>query len=119
MKKIVSIVVCVLILFTLCSCGGKGDSVASTEWQLTGVDIAGIKVSGADQLAEYGIEGSIIFSADQFMLTLFDDQIGSYTQKADILTLTGADGKIMFGVVDGDSLTIEDEDVGTLRFTRV
>ena len=118
MKKVVSIVVCMLILVTLCACGGGNDSVASTQWQLTGVDLGGIKVTGADQLAEYGIEGSVIFSADQFMLTLSGDQIGTYTQKADIITLTGPDGKVMFGVVDGDTLTIEDEDVGTLYFTK-
>ena len=91
--------------------------MSDTQWQLSGVKLGGIEVSGADNLAGYGLTGSIEFDDTQFTLTLVGEtQTGTYTQKDDIITLNG--GKVLFGVLDENSLVIEDDAVGTLIFEK-
>ncbi len=117
MKRVFAIIVCALMLFALCSCAAKDESVAGTQWQLTGVDVGGIQVSGAENLAANGFTGSIVFADDQYTLTLVgEQQTGTYTQKDDILTLTGS--KVIFGVLNGNTLDIEDDSIGTLTFEK-
>jgi len=117
MKRVLAIVVCALMLFTLCSCGGKDESVAGTQWELCGVELGGIEVMGSENMALNGLSGSISFDDSQFVLTLMGNaQTGTYTQKQDILTLSGS--KVMFGVLNENSLVIEDDAVGTLYFEK-
>lgn len=124
MKRAFSILICVIVLAALCACSGAADvSVAYTEWQLTGAALNSgdktIEVNGADQLASYGIEGELVFEASSFVLTLVgNEQTGVYTQKADIITLTDGSGDAFYGVLDGDTLVIEDDGIGTLCFSR-
>ncbi len=117
MKRVFAVIVCLFSLIALCSCGGSYPSVDGTQWQLTGMELGGIELSGADSLAAYGLSGSIEFEDGSFTLTLpGSEQTGTYTQKQDILTLKG--GTTMFGVVKADSLTIEDDDIGILYFEK-
>lgn len=117
MKKVLAVVLSVVMLVGLCACAGV--SLKGTEWKLTGMTTEGLTVD-EEFLSELGLTGSMVFTDNEVTLSVMgEDEIGTYSLKDGVITMTDSSGAAMNANLDGDTIVIVLDEMGELIFTKV